>query len=52
MEEGYDCAVNAVSLIVAGEVDTAMNEYNKKIKKSWILPLHWMAKKHISMPIS
>ena len=33
MEEGYDCAVNAVSLIVAGEVDTAMNEYNKKIKK-------------------
>ena len=33
MEKGYDCAVNAVSLIVAGEVDTAMNEYNKKIKK-------------------
>ena len=33
MEEGYDRAVNAVSLIVAGEVDTAMNEYNKKIKK-------------------
>ena len=33
MEEGYDRAVNAVSLIVAGEVDTAKNEYNKKIKK-------------------
>ena len=25
---------------------------NILLKKSWILPLHWMAKKHISMPIS
>ena len=33
MEEGYQRAVHAVELIVQGELDVAMNEYNKKIVK-------------------
>ena len=33
MEEGYKKAVNAVEFIVQGEVDAAMNEFNKKIVK-------------------
>ena len=33
MEEGYKKAVNAVELILQGEVDAAMNEFNKKIVK-------------------
>ena len=32
MEEGYKHAVEAVSMIVTGEVDAAMNKYNKKVK--------------------
>lgn len=32
MEEGYDRAVKAVEMIVKGEIDAAMNEYNKKVK--------------------
>ena len=30
MEEGYDRATEAVRLILAGEIDAAMNQYNKK----------------------
>ena len=32
MEEGYDHAVRAAEMILAGEVDGAMNEYNRKVK--------------------
>lgn len=32
MEEGYEKAVQAVEMIVKGEIDAAMNEYNKKVK--------------------
>lgn len=32
MEEGYKRAADAVRMLVAGEVDRAMNEYNKKLK--------------------
>lgn len=32
MEEGYVKAVQAVELIVNGEIESAMNEYNKKAK--------------------
>lgn len=31
MEEGYDRAVKAVERIVNGQIDEAMNEYNKKV---------------------
>lgn len=30
MEDGYDRATEAVRLILAGEIDAAMNQYNKK----------------------
>lgn len=33
MEEGYQNAVKAASLIVQGEIDQAMNEFNKKKKE-------------------
>ena len=33
MEEGYKRAVQAVKLLVSGQVEQAMNEYNKKIKQ-------------------
>ncbi|MCI8584156.1 MAG: aminoacyl-tRNA hydrolase [Dorea sp.] len=33
MEEGYQRGVHAVELLVAGETDRAMNEYNKKVKR-------------------
>lgn len=33
MEEGYERAVNAVELMLQGEVDAAMNEFNKKVVK-------------------
>lgn len=32
MEEGYKKAVQAVEMIVTGQIDAAMNEYNKKVK--------------------
>ena len=33
MEEGYKKAVNAVELMLQGDVDAAMNEFNKKVEK-------------------
>lgn len=33
MEEGYKKAVSAVEFMVQGEIDAAMNEYNKKVVK-------------------
>lgn len=33
MEEGYECAVSAVEKMAAGEIDRAMNEYNRKKKE-------------------
>ncbi len=33
MEEGYKRAVHAVELIVSGEMERAMNEYNKKVNQ-------------------
>lgn len=33
MDEGYDCAVKAVEMIVSGNIDMAMNEYNRKKKE-------------------
>lgn len=33
MEEGYKRAVNAVEMMLQGEVDAAMNEFNKKVVK-------------------
>ena len=33
MEKGYERAVNAVELMLQGEVDAAMNEFNKKVVK-------------------
>ena len=33
MEDGYKKAVNAVELMLQGEVDAAMNEFNKKVVK-------------------
>mgnify|MGYP002792758889 CR=1 FL=1 len=33
MEEGYDCAVHAVEMIVSGQIEAAMNEYNRKKKE-------------------
>ena len=32
MEEGYEKAVEAIKLFLAGEIDVAMNEYNRKAK--------------------
>lgn len=32
MEEGYEKATEAIKLFLAGELDTAMNEYNRKAK--------------------
>ena len=32
MEEGYENAVGAIKLFLAGEIDAAMNEYNRKAK--------------------
>lgn len=32
VEEGYCKAVNAIELMVNGEIETAMNDYNKKVK--------------------
>lgn len=32
MEEGYKRVVSAVELLVSGQVEQAMNEYNKKVK--------------------
>lgn len=32
MEEGYQKAVNAVEMILSGEIDAAMNEYNRKVR--------------------
>ncbi len=32
MDEGYDKAVSAIEKIVAGEIDAAMNEFNRKVK--------------------
>ena len=40
MDEGYDHAVHAVELIVSGQINEAMNEYNRKKKEEkQILPL-------------
>ncbi len=33
MEEGYKRAANAVEMIITGDIDAAMNEFNKKIKQ-------------------
>ena len=33
MEEGYDLACEASVLIMQGEIEQAMNEYNKKKKE-------------------
>ena len=33
MKEGYERAVNAVEMMLQGEVDAAMNEFNKKVVK-------------------
>ena len=33
MEESYKRAVHAVELLAAGELEQAMNEYNKKVKR-------------------
>jgi len=32
MEEGYKKAVQAIEMILRGEMDTAMNEFNRKVK--------------------
>lgn len=33
MDEGYDNAVRAVEMIVSGDIEGAMNEYNRKKKE-------------------
>ena len=33
MEAGYEKAVKAVAMLLRGEVDAAMNEYNRKAKQ-------------------
>ena len=33
MEEGYHYAVRAVEMMVSGEIEAAMNEFNRKAKK-------------------
>lgn len=32
MEEGYEKALHAVEMLLAGQVEAAMNEYNRKVK--------------------
>ena len=32
MEDGYKKAVQAIEMILRGDIDTAMNEYNRKVK--------------------
>lgn len=32
MEEGYERAIKAIEMIAGGEIDAAMNEYNRKVK--------------------
>ena len=32
MEDGYDCADHAVGMILNGEIEAAMNQYNRKVK--------------------
>ena len=32
MEEGYDRADHAVGMILNGEIEAAMNQYNRKVK--------------------
>ena len=32
MEEGYEKAISATEEILKGEIDVAMNEYNRKVK--------------------
>ena len=32
MEEGYKKAVEAVEMILRGEMDVAMNKFNRKVK--------------------
>ena len=32
MEEGYEKAISATEEILKGEIDAAMNEYNRKVK--------------------
>ena len=32
MEEGYQKAIRAVTMMINGETDAAMNEYNRKVK--------------------
>lgn len=32
MEEGYERAIKAIEMITGGEIDAAMNEYNRKVK--------------------
>ena len=32
MEEGYEKAISATQEILKGEIDAAMNEYNRKVK--------------------
>ena len=44
--------VDPVRLLLACFLAAALFSAVFLLKKSWILPLHWMAKKHISMPIS
>ena len=31
MEDGYKCAIEAVEMILQGEIDAAMNQFNKKV---------------------
>ncbi len=33
MQEGYTRAMHAAEMLVAGDVEQAMNEYNKKAKQ-------------------
>ena len=33
MDEGYDNAVRAVEMIVSGDIEGAMNEFNRKKKE-------------------
>jgi len=32
MEEGYKKAVQAIEMMLRGDMDTAMNEFNRKVK--------------------
>jgi PTH1 family peptidyl-tRNA hydrolase len=31
MEDGYKNAIEAIEMILQGEIDTAMNQFNKKV---------------------